>query len=362
VPVRFAILIAYAAAMAFLGAVAASAPAGPEANCNLHPGLAHCVAGAYFDLFLRLAPIPAFVFLFADGRRRWTPGQCFGLSLLLFSLWRGVYFSFPNLLVIAGGGAVLGPTPAIEWYRDFFLKVLWDVVYPILGLFFVFRRVPGIHKPFTWGHELKSVLRPMGAWVKRSAALDAGWGAVLFPAFAIGSSVLATILAQGPTGKVGNDSHVFDEITLDLVFLLAIIAGVSEELVFRGFLLSALQRVLGPGKTSLSVAILVQAIAFALVHSGYAALDHLILPFLFGILAGLVYRLFGILAIMLVHAEIDVFAFTGSYVGPYQEALIIATNVLFLAQCAFAIVFLVFRVLTWRERRRKDRPRLRAVA
>lgn len=405
-PVRLAVLLVYGILLAVLGAI--STPGTDPPNCQLEAQAALCQASPWFDLLLRFAPVPAFFFLFANGRHRWTIGQCFGLALATFTLFRGVYFSLQDLLVIAGGGVVLGPQPAIDFYRNFFIKALWEALYVVVGLFFVFRRVPGLHRPFRFGNEIERVLRPLGAWTRRSLALDAAWGATVFIPLAVGAALLGWLLSQGPTAGVGDDSAVYDEITFDLVFLLSIAAGVGEELVFRGFLQGSLERLLvfrGWPRTGLAIAgagaavalgtgtyqvlfvdeitgvlvgigiatfagvvamcvgwggfgiaIFLQALLFGLFHAGYGDLDHVIVPFMFGLLAGIIYRMFGLLAIILIHVEIDVFAFAASHQGPLSEPLNYALSLLFLLQFAFGAIFAVLQLLRWLEGRRKVVP------
>lgn len=351
---RVGILGGYAAILVALSLL--SLTGGTPVNCQEDPDATPCVAQDTFYLLLRFAPIPAAVFLFANGRHGWSMSRCLGFTLLFFALWRAVYFSFPDLLIIAAGGAVLGPTPTEEWYRSFFLKVLWDVFYPVLGLLFFFHRVPFIHRRPAWGRELESLLRPLDAWVRRSVFADAAWGALFFSLNLAATLFIVQLLQQSPTADVGDDSRVYDLLTLDQVFILAIVAGVGEELVYRGILQGGLQRLLGSGPLRSGLAILVQSVVFAIVHSGYADLDHLILPLLFGLLAGFLYRVFGILTVIVIHVEIDVFAFGAAYAGideatgsAENPAMIVFLSLLFLVNLAVGIVALILAAIRWWE-------------
>lgn len=351
---RVGLLGGYAAILVALSLL--SVPGDAPINCEENPNDTPCVAQETFYLLLRFAPIPAAVFLFANGRHHWSVSRCLGFTLLFFALWRAVYFSFPDLLVIAAGGAVLGPTPTEEWYRSFFLKVLWDVLYPVLGLLFFFHRVPGIHRRPAWGRELESVLRPLDAWVRRSVFADAAWGALFFSVNLAATIFVVQLLQQSPTADVGDDSRVYELLTLDQVFILAIVAGVGEELVYRGILQGGLHRLLGSGVLRSSLVILVQSVVFAIVHSGYADLDHLILPLLFGLAAGFLYRVFGILTVIVIHIEIDVFAFGAAYAkineatGTAENpAMLVFLSLLFLVNLAVGIIALILAAIRWWE-------------
>lgn len=311
-----------------------------------------------FFLLMLFSPVPGLFFLFANGRHQWSLLRCTGFALIFAMLWRSIYLSFPDLLVIASGGAVTPPAATSALYRQFFVSVVWDFVYPILGLMFFLHRVPGIHVPLHWGRQLEGLLRPFGAWVRRSWAADVAWGSVLFIVDLIAAVILATILAAGATGDVGDDSAVFNLITVDQVFIIAIIAGVGEELLFRGILQSGLHRLVGTNFLATSIVVLIQAVAFAIVHSGYADLDHVIVPFAFGIFAGYVFRYFGIIPVIMIHVQIDIFAFGASYFNVRQgteEGTIMAgfLALLFIANIAFGLLYFFLWLIDWWEGRRK---------
>lgn len=316
------------------------------------------VAEDTFYLLMLFAPIPTLFFLFANGRHQWSLTRCAGFALIFAMLWRSIFLSFPDLLVIASGGAVSPPAPTSALYRQFFVSVMWDVVYPVLGLMFFLHRIPGVHVPLAWGRHLENLLRPFGAWVRQSWGTDVAWGAALFVVDLAAVILLAWFLESGSTGDIGDDSAVFNLITLDQVFIIAIIAGVGEELVFRGILQSGLHRLLGTGLVGSSLAVLIQAVPFAIVHSGYADLDHVIVPFAFGIFIGYVFRYVGIIPAILIHTQVDIFAFGIEYSnvrsGSVDGDLVLGfLFLLFIANVAFATVYFTIRTITWWEGRRK---------
>lgn len=316
-----------------------------------------------FYLLFRFAPVPAFLFLFGHGRYRWSLSRCIGLALIFGLVWRAVYFSFDDLLVIAEGGATLPAAPVNRLYITFFLSTLWDVAYPILGLMFFLHRVPGLHVRPQWGNQLERLLAPFGAWIRRSLPVDVAWGAVFFVVNLFAAILLVYVLAQSPTGDVGDDSAVFSLITLDQVFLISIVAGVGEELVYRGLLQSGLQRLFGRGAAGTALAILVQSLPFAVVHAGYADLDHLITPWVFALFMGVVFRFFGLVPAIIVHVEIDVYAFGFSYAGirnlpgggveAQNPGMLAFLSLLVIANLAAGVVFLVLELLKWWEGRRR---------
>ncbi|MBI2077078.1 MAG: CPBP family intramembrane metalloprotease [Euryarchaeota archaeon] len=380
----------------------------PDTPCTVGSERADCVASNWFDFVLRFAPIPAMFFVLARGYQ-WSMSRCVGVAFMFFSTWRAIHGSFPDLLVIAAGGGTPGPTPTIVWYRSFFLKVFWDLVYPLLGLLFFFHRVPLVHTAPAWGDELRRVLHPLGSWVRRTVPVDFAWGALLFFGNFVGSALIFSLLARTETEAVGDDSRVFDLLTLDQVFLLSIIAGVGEELIFRGLLQSGLERLLGRfrvpwrfswltvaaalvapaalafafvgGATAgfvgvlvvgllvalafipfalwkgpATVAIFVQSIAFAIVHAGYTDLNHVILPYAFGLFMGVVYRMFGILPAILIHIEIDVIAFGDEYARSnpgHADAMYAFLGLLILLNLVVGAALLLFSLLRWYEGRRR---------
>lgn len=311
-------------------------------------------------MFLRFAPIPAMLFLFSGTPRRWSLSRAAGLGLMFFSLWRGLYGSVPDLLVIAGGGGVRSAVPAVNWYYGFFIDYFWHLVYPLLGLLLFFHRVPGLHGRFQWGDNLGTMLRPLQAWTRRSVSVDLAWGCALFLLNIAAYLVVAFLLDQAGTGGVGDDSAVFNRILLDQVFLIAIIAGVGEEIVFRGILQGTLHRMLGGGFWNSTAAITIQALAFGVLHAGYQDLDHLLVPLFFGFYIGIAFRLFGILAAILVHIEIDVLAFAQSYFGEEIDTgpdLLLSFLVLFmlLANLAYPVLLGLAKLFDWLDRRKAHR-------
>lgn len=359
--IRWGVLLGYVALL-ILTILPSYSPPATNPGCGAHWAKIECLPDVAFPMLLRFAPIPTMLFLFSGTARRWSASRAAGLGLMFFSLWRSLYGSVPDLLVIAGGGGMRSAVPAVQWYYEFFIDYFWHLVYPLLGLLLFFHRIPGLHTRFRWGENLSTMLRPFGAWIRRSVTVDLAWGCALFIVVLVAYIVLLLLLAGGPTEGVGDDSAVFTRILFDQVFLLAIIAGVGEELVFRGILQGTLHRILGPGFWNAAAAVTIQGLAFGAVHAGYQDLDHLLFPLLFGIFIGAVYRLFGILAAILVHVEIDVLAFAQSYwTQGTESAGAIVLGLLVWTMLVVNIVFPLLVGLLYLFRRRDER-RNRAIA
>lgn len=353
---RWGVLLGYVALLILTILPSYAAPA-KAPDCLDQWAQLDCLPNVAFPMLLRFAPIPAMLFLFSGAPRRWSISRAAGLGLMFFSLWRGLYGSVPDLVVIAGGGGVASAVPAVHWYYGFFIDYFWHLVYPLFGLLLFFHRVPRLHGRFRWGENVAALLRPLDAWVRRSVAVDLAWGCALFLLDLAAFFLVAFLLQQAGTGSVGDDSAVFNRILLDQVFLIAIIAGVGEELLFRGILQGMLHRLFGRGFWNSAAAILIQALAFGALHAGYQDLDHLLVPLLFGVFIGIAFRLFGILAAILVHIEIDILAFTQSYLGTEIDTgtdLLLAFLVflMLLVNLVYPVLLGLAKLFEWLDRRR----------
>jgi membrane protease YdiL (CAAX protease family) len=122
----------------------------------------------------------------------------------------------------------------------------------------------------------------------------------------LGATLL--LLALGLLGEavvpglgMANEAAYWADLTLPLLLALSLAAALSEEFVYRGLLLRALER-----RLPWWAALLAQAAAFGFIHSGYGNLAHVLGPFLFGALMGRVAQRAGLLACVAVHAGIDI--------------------------------------------------------
>lgn len=83
----------------------------------------------------------------------------------------------------------------------------------------------------------------------------------------------------------------------------AVTAGVTEELIFRGYVLTRLSLVF----KNKYISLIVSAIAFASLHYSYRSLREYIFTFLIGILFGFYYQKYrNIKVLIVVHFMIDI--------------------------------------------------------
>lgn len=241
-------------------------------------------------------------------RRAWSWPRSLGLALVSYPFWKlavGVWLTIGA--VFAGGVA---PALTLEQIWDaIFRNTFYYAVVPGLGLLLVYERFP----TFARGPPREGLARDNGLLPVETASGDALSGAALFfgVAFAYVFSLALVTSALGDLVNTGDDSAVFDNVTPATVLLLSVVAGVTEEFLFRGVLLSALDRGfrrVGLAWVAFGLAVFVQAAFFGLVHSGYGNLAHIIGPFLFGLGMGFVVRRLGLLAAIVLHAEVDVLA------------------------------------------------------
>ncbi len=107
---------------------------------------------------------------------------------------------------------------------------------------------------------------------------------------------------------------------IDILFGAWIVAGVSEEFFFRGFLIARFRTGFGGGRKSLWFAVIAQAIWFGAAHLSQGLSGILVIMFL-SVLIGIFYlrRANGILLpLMLGHAIFDTLSLTGNYLAGLQ--------------------------------------------
>jgi membrane protease YdiL (CAAX protease family) len=263
------------------------------------------------------------VVLVRRGRRNgWV---AVGIALLSVPAWTAILATLPDIVrtFCAQGdlnqvivpGQVAPPTSRYDLSGQYVASLLSNLGYLGAGAILLWRG----KDPGGWRHpttqRFASSLRgllPMGMGEARSFVL----GAALFPLLALANVALG-LLTSGSSVRTGDDSHVFDNITALQVVLLALAAGVGEELVYRGVLQQGTKRLVpGPRWLGLAIGVAVQAVVFAYAHVGYQNLQHLLFAFLFGLLMGLVVEALGIWTTIVLHVLIDFYAFVLSANAP----------------------------------------------
>jgi len=137
---------------------------------------------------------------------------------------------------------------------------------------------------------------------------------------------LATMLTVRGLGLPGSDFGRFAHLQGNLPALLGMLAivwssaAVGEELVFRGFLQSRLQALLGTQRGAGLAAALLQAMVFGLAHA-YQGLGGVIVTGCVGLVFGLAYwRLRCLWPLMLAHGLIDTLSMLVLYAGLMPKA------------------------------------------
>lgn len=273
----------------------------------------------YYALLVTGSWILGFLPLFTRARPNWTWAQCVGLGFVISPFVRlaiGTAYSVDDLVTatVQGDYIVVPPISEVELWNIVVTRLRDFVVLPAIGLLLVWQRVDGLPRrgaptPVSLGLAATG-LAPRASWAR-----DALNGLALFVFIAlayIGAYALLVAALSGALQSTGDESQVFTRITPALILALSIVAGVTEEFLFRGLLLNALSRVM-----PWLAAALVQAVWFGFVHAGYATWAHVIGPFLFGLGMAWVARTLGILPAILLHAEVNIVAFSLGQYGAY---------------------------------------------
>lgn len=218
----------------------------------------------------------------------------------------GILFLAVTLLFLVDGivhgllGATAGTAPGTltpyPLLVNLGISLIVGFLLPALGLYFLATSTPHDED----AKRILRGLRPLG-WTTLAVAVSAFF--ILFATSVLAG--LALLPAQHHFGLVATDQRaVFGMLPLPLLLLTALVAGVTEELVYRGFLQGYLFR-----RFPVWLAVTLQALLFALPHGTYGNWSHVLATFAIGIAAGLAYRRFGLLALMLAHALLDTVIF-----------------------------------------------------
>lgn len=273
----------------------------------------------FLPLFLHKLPLPP---RWRMPRLTWM--QAVGLALVASPFVRmglNLYLSIGALFTFT----VLEPVSEAALWRSVGRDLLFELALPVVGLLLLHNALPGFasrRAPRGGVHELLST---HGLAPKRSWRRDALRGFTLFfciaaaYAVAYGVSGLFSAAAAG-----GDESRYWIHITVPLIVLVSGTAGITEELLFRGVLLSRLARWM-----PLGAAALLQAVLFGFIHAGYGTWTHVVGPLMFGLGMAWIARTLGILPAMILHLQINVvfFAFDVADVVPQAWALLVALGI-----------------------------------
>jgi membrane protease YdiL (CAAX protease family) len=258
--------------------------------------------------------------------------QALGMGLMAVPLWDTLWGILSSFVPLVQGGFVLRPYSRYQLSGLYSYKFLADLGYLAAGfLLYASPRLGAVlsQHPRSLARRLAAERLPMGRSGGLSEGRSALAGLALFPIL-----LLVTILADRLVSGVSqlnqsDETSVFANMTPYHALLISLAAGFGEELAYRGLLMGWLSR-----RAPMAVAVLVQAIVFGLAHSGYGTWSHVLLPTLFGLVAGAVAWLFGVWAAITMHVLVDVYAFGAesarsfAWVAPALDSLFLA-NLLF---------------------------------
>lgn len=277
-------------------------------------------------------------------RRRALAGL--GMGLMSVPGWRVAVLTMPDILrtfcaqgnldLVIPPGQTLPPSLGYQLSTQVIQTTVAPLGYVILGaLCLVAARQPAwVRRPTVAGAAAALTrLVPMGRGETRSMATGLAW----FPLLALANVVLL-LLTASPSVRTGDDSAVFSRIPLLHVVLLALAAGVAEEVVYRGVMQQGLKGLLRwarvPPPLAVGSAVAIQMVLFAYAHVGYANVQHLLFALLFGLVAGVVVEVWGLWCAIVLHALVDAASFLLSRGDGAAWAALVALSA---AVLAFAI-------------------------
>lgn len=276
-------------------------------------------------------------------RKQLTWIQCVGIALVATPFVRmllNIYLSIDALFVFT----VLEPVSREALWRSVGRDLLYDFALPLAGLLLWHNAVPRIASRRAPRHDIIDALHEHGLAPKSSWSRDALRGLALFFCIAIAYVVALALSRQiSPELAGGDESRYWRNITLPLIVLVSGMAGLTEEILFRGILLTRLARAM-PWWT----AAILQALFFGFIHAGYGTWTHVVAPFAFGLGMAWVARELGILPAILLHAQINIVFFALEVSDTVPSAWILLA-LLALANVAAAYVTRLDAVrLLWR--------------
>lgn len=296
--------------------------------------------------------LAAWVGAFVYGRVRhdWSFRASFGLFILAYFFLRVTYGFLPDLQTVADPGSVAPTIPRDVLYRTVIAKLFREAVLPMFGLLLLFGALPGlqIRGPGT-AAKVRAAFAKARVRFEQGPLVDTMHGLWLFFVvlwLAIGATALAN---QWLT--TGDESQVFVEMTPDLAILLSFAAGFGEEFAYRALFFTFLLWAFGAHRATgrrawgrVTGALLAQALFFGLIHSGYGNLAHIVTPFLFGLVVGIIFLRFGFVPAFLVHFLLDVVAFAAP-LSDGNVAIGFGLAVLIFGSLFVSAVFFLFRLL-----------------
>ena len=238
----------------------------------------------------------------AGERRRLTWEVCL---VLVVSVGQSAVYSLLSLLRRLLAPVPLGSQQAqVNPSRD--ALALWDIVYQLLSVFFDLALVALV--VYLLWEPGQSALRRIGLDFTRFGG-DLGRGILLTAVIGIpGLALYAAGRALGVTVAVVASPLDASWWTVPLLMLAALRAGLTEEVIFVGYLFDRLRR-LGWGWWS----IILTTAALRGAYHAYQGIGPIVGNFVMGVVFGWCYRRWGrVMPLVIAHTVIDVVAFIGS--------------------------------------------------
>lgn len=285
----------------------------------------------YDVLVLALSWVVGFLPLFAGRRMTWV--QAVGLGLLATPFVRfalDIAITFERLFTFT----VLQPVSAAALWNGVLANWIENIAFPLVGILLLHNAMPGWPSRRAPRLPLRGALRAHGLAPRRSWRRDFARGLSLFFAIAL-AYVAAYVLSKTVFAVLstnGIETGYWRNITIPLILLVSATAGIGEELLFRGVLLTALLAAFealrprwalwrrAPTWAPAVAASLVQALVFAFIHAGYGTWTHVAGPFAFGLGMAWVARKLGVVVTALLHAEVNVVFFAIEVAPDYVAA------------------------------------------
>ncbi|MFO1532921.1 MAG: lysostaphin resistance A-like protein [Thermoplasmatota archaeon] len=269
--------------------------------------------------------------LVATGRRRGrTKWESVGFAVMTVPVWMVLLATAPDMVrtFCAQGDVVavtnLHPRPpepysTFDLSRHYIDAILRNLGYVALGAILVVHgRIPGWWRRPTvraMSEALRGLL-PM----RRGEMSSLRAGVSLFPLLALGN--LGLLAVTGTPVETAGRGPLYAGMTAFHAAILALAAGVGEELVFRGVmqqgLIATLRRIAPrmPQRGAAAIAVPLVAVPFAYSHADYGNPPLLLFAFLFSVIASVAALWLGIWAAIALHALIDFYAFFVSVPQP----------------------------------------------
>lgn len=272
----------------------------------------------FLPLFLRDLPgVPARL----RPKGEWTWVKAVGLALVASPFVRmalNFYTSIDALFVYT----VLPPLPRDAMWRSVGRNLVEDFLFPVVGLLLLHNAFPGWASRRARRGRVPEMLTANGLAPRHSWGRDALRGLTLF--FCIALAYLGALAIAGlfsPQQAGGDESQYWRNITIPLILLVSGVAGLTEELLFRGILLKRLGRVM-----PWTWAAILQAVLFGLIHAGYGTWTHVVGPAAFGLGMAWVARVLGVVPAALLHAQVNIvfFSLDVAHLNPGVYGLLVA--------------------------------------